>query len=158
MNAQTLIKDIWKGCTKKEMAGWLVFVGGFSLIAITQTVLWDMESDKLAVDLAVYRIIMAVFFTALSGMGIYLGYKSINVGAQVTKEDEFWRAFSGGLFFALLQVVFTLLELVISPLRGLQFYEYLQGVFSLGVATGCGMVWYLYAVGYVSKRKRETVE
>lgn len=158
MNWGTLIVDIWRGCSKKEIIGWLAFVGGFSIFAITQTVLWDMEADKVHMDLIAYRFIMATFFTSLSGLGVYFGYKAVNIGWHLTEEDEFWRAFSGGLFFTLLSYVLTFLEMVIVPLRSVQFYEYLQGICAVGFATGSGMVWYLYAVGYVRKKNREAIE
>lgn len=154
MNAQTLIKEIWSGVTKKEMMGWLLFTGVVSLLVMTQTVLWDMTSVQQETGFLVYRIIMSVFFTCLSGMGMYFGYKAVGIGWHLAKEDEFWRAFSGGAFFAVLHIVTLLIEMVIPALRSMQWLEYLQGVFYVGIATGFGMVWYLYLVGYVSKKKR----
>lgn len=154
MNAQTIVKEIWSGVTKKEIIGWLLFTGVASLFVMTQTILWDMTSVQQESGFLVYRIIMSVFFTCLSGMGMFLGYKAIGIGWHLAKEDEFWRAFSGGAFFAVLHIATLLLELVIPALRSMQGLEYLQGVFYMGIATGFGMVWYLYLVGYVSKKKR----
>lgn len=154
MNASTLVKEIWSGVTKKEMAGWLLFTGGVSLLMMTQTIMWEVTSTQEEVGFLIYRIIMTVFFTCLSGMGLYFGYKATSMGWHLASEDEFWRAFSGGLFFAILHIVTLLIEMVIPALRSMQWLEYLQGVFYVGIATGFGMVWYLYFVGYVSEKKR----
>lgn len=156
MNAGTLLKEIWKGVTKKEIAGWVLFTAGASLLVMTQTVFWEVTSDQQQVDFLIYRIIMSIFFTCLSGMGVFFGYKAVNIGWHLAKEDEFWRAFSGGAIFAALHVVTLLLELVISPLRTLQWLEYIQGFLYVGIGVGFGMVWYLYLIGYVQKKNRST--
>lgn len=154
MNAKTLVKEIWSGVTKKEILGWLLFTGAISLLIMTQTNLWDMTAIHQETGFLVHRIIMSVFFTCLSGMGLYWGYKAIGIGWHLAKEDEFWRAFSGGAFFAFLHIATLLIELVFPALRSLQWLEYLQGFLYMGIATGIGMVWYLYFIGYVSKKKR----
>lgn len=158
MKAHELLKEIWAGVTQKELAGWLVFTGGVSLLVMTQTVLWNITSDQLGMDFLVYRLLTSILFMCLSGMGIFLAYKAINIGAHLVKEDEFWRAFSGGLFFAVLHVLTTLIEMAIPALRSWQWLEYLQGVFYTGIGTGSGMVWYLYMLGYVRKAHREKGE
>lgn len=154
MNAQTLIKEIWAGVTKKEIAGWLFFTGGVSLLVMTQTILWEVTSDQQEIGFLVYRIIMSIFFMCLAGMGMYLGYKAVGIGWHLATEDEFWRAFSGGLLFSVLHITTLLIEMLIPALRSMQWLEYLQGIFYVGIGTGFGMVWYLYLVGYVRKKNR----
>lgn len=158
MKAWNLLKEIWSGCTLKEVIGWLFFAGGISALFITQTVLWDITYDKLDNSYLVYRFIVSVFLTTFSGMGLFMGYRAINIGWHLSQEDEFWRAFTGGLFFTFMQVFTVLVEGVFPSLRESQLLEYIQGFFYMGTATGCGMVWYLYMVGYVRKKHRDNDE
>ena len=154
MKMWELLKDIWSTCSKKEIAGWIFFAGGFTLLLSTQTIFWDITKDKLEGAYLIYRFIMAVFFTALSGMGLFLGYRGVNIGWHLAEEDEFWRAFTGGAMFAVLLIGTVFIESFVPSLRASQMFENIQGFFYIGTVTGCGMVWYLFAIGYVRKKNR----
>lgn len=154
MKMWNLLKEIWSTCSKKEIAGWIFFAGGFTLLLSTQTIFWDITKDKLEGAYLIYRFIMAVFFTTLSGMGLFLGYRAVNIGWHLAEEDEFWRAFTGGAMFAVLLIGTVFIESFVPSLRASQMFENIQGFFYIGTVTGCGMVWYLFAIGYVRKKNR----
>lgn len=154
MNRLELVKEAWKEVTKREIVGWLFFTGVLSILFAKYTLFWEMGNDKLEFSWLVYRAVMVIFFVSLTGFLVKKGFEWVNDGTNETEPNELIRAFSAQVLIGLTLVFTLFVEVVSLSVRGSQLLEYIQGMLYFGVGTGFGMVLYLLAINYVSKKER----
>lgn len=149
------IKNAWSEVTLKEMIGWFIFTGLFSLMMMKSTVFWEMGRDKLEASYLIYKFVMTVFFVGITGLLMRFAIKWKRQKKNTVTTKEMIRIFTGQSLFASLLVISLLLESLSMSVRGSQSIEYLQGFLYFGVCTGFGMMFYVVAINHIPKKERE---